>query len=243
MDGEANSNKSSIPPMVAWFAARTGSRLIQRDIRQRPYMLAGPMFFTFSYWLFQTGGLLGFGLRGHIEIISKLIFEAGADTGEVLRYLEGESAALISKSKNEPVSLLELYLVPLLASVGIDFYDKEFIDGKNSGWAAEKQYDMDTLDKNAYLAFRQGVSIGYCHPAVFQSCWQGTYAPKSKEEWDEAFKKDIVDSPTQEILRFEDEVSRVLAEVAEWAEKNKDAGISKSEIEEIRRMAGEDKSP
>ena len=239
MNDEANSNKSTIPPMVAHFAQQTGHDLIQRDIKQRPYMLAGPMFFVFSYWLFQTGGLLGFGLRGRIGIISRLAFEPGAAAKEIEQYLSDESAELLSKAKSPPSSLLELYLVPLLASVGIDFYDKEFIEGEKSGWAGEKQYDMDTLDKNAYLAFRQGVAMGYCHPDVFRRCWQGTYAAEPKEKWAEAFKKGLVDSPTQEILLFPDEVSRVLFEVAGCAEKNKEAGMSKGEIEEIRGVSKE----
>jgi hypothetical protein len=58
MTAEANSNKSTIPPLAAHFAQQTGHDLIQRDVRGRPYMPAGPMFFVFSYWLFQTGGLL-----------------------------------------------------------------------------------------------------------------------------------------------------------------------------------------
>jgi hypothetical protein len=238
---EETPNKKIIPPLAYHFAQQTGRGLIQRDIRQRPYMLAGPMFFSFSYWLFQTGGLLGVGLNRHIGLISKLLFE-GTAAKDLERYLGEESALLLSKSKGEPATLLELYLVPPLSSVGIDFHDKEFIDGTKSGWAGEKQYDMDTLDKNAYLALRQGVSIGYWHPDLFESCWKGTYAPKPKEEWDQAFKSGVVSSPTQEILHFPDEVSRLLTEVAEWAGRDKESGIPQSEIEEIERAAKEFKT-
>ena len=196
-----NSNEIKIPALVYHFAAQTGRSLIQRDIKQRPYMPAGPMFFSFSYWLFQTGALMGYGMRDDIKKISRLAFE-GASRQEVEYYLKNESEELLLKSKTPPQNLLDLYLVPLLASVGIDFHDKEFIGGEKSGWVNEKQYDMDTLDKNAYLAFRQGLAMGVCHPEVFERCWQGTYAPKSKEEWDEAFKKGMVSSATQEILSF-----------------------------------------
>ena len=180
MTAEANSDKPMIPPLAAYFAGQTGHDLIQRDIKRRPFMLAGPMFFVFSYWLFQTGGLLGFGLKGRIGVISKLMFEPGADPQEVAQYLSGESAALLAKPKTPPSSLLELYLAPLLASVGIDFYDREFIDGEKSSWAAEKQYDMDTLDKNAWLALRQGVAMGYTHPDVFRKCWEKTICPRTR---------------------------------------------------------------
>ena len=230
-------NKKTIPPLAYHFAQQTGRSLIQRDIKQRPYMLAGPMFFTFSYWLFQTGGLAGFGLKDHAELISKLFFEPGANPKEVELYLKLESAELLSKAKKEPATLLELYLVPMLSSVGIDFHDKEFIDGSKSSWVSEKQYDMDTLDKNAYLALKQGLAMGYCHSDVFEKCWRDTYAPKPKEEWDNAFKDGIVSSPTQEILLFPDEVSRVLREAAEWAGKDKESGVSQGEIEEIERIA------
>ena len=202
-------------------------------------MLAGPMFFIFSYWLFQTGGLLGYGLQKKIGLLTKLLFETGADPAEVERYLGEESAGLLAKSKSPPTSLLELYLVPLLASVGIDFHDQDFIDGNKSSWAAEKQYDMETLDKNAYLALRQGAALGYLHPDIFRKGWEETYAAESKEEWAEAFKKGLVDSPTQEIVLFPDEIFRVLTETAEWAGKNRESGLSKSEIEEISRIAGE----
>src|SRR5271157_6049325 len=117
MTAEANSNKATIPPLAAHFAQQTGHDLIQRDMRGRPYMPAGPMFFVFSYWLFQTGGLLGFGLKGHIGIISRLVFEPGADAKDVEQYLSDESAELLSKTKSPLNSLLELYLAPLLASV------------------------------------------------------------------------------------------------------------------------------
>lgn len=228
--------KRKIPPLAEHLAQEAGHDLIQRDIRQRPYMLAGPMFFIFSYWLFQTGGLLGYGLQKKIVLLTKLLFEAGADPKEVERYLGAESAGLLAKPKTPPTSLLELYLVPLLASVGIDFHDKDFIDGEKSSWAAEKQYDMETLDKNAYLALRQGAAVGYLHPGIFRKCWEETYAAEPKEEWAEAFKKGLVDSPTQEIVLFPDEVSRVLSETAEWVGKNKKSGLSKSEIEEINRI-------
>ena len=231
--------KRIIPPLAEHLAQEAGHDLIKRDIRQRPYMPAGPMFFVFSYWLFQTGGLLGYGLQKKIELLTKLLFEAGADPKDVGQYLIDESAGLLAKPKSPPTSLLELYLVPLLASVGIDFHDKDFIDGSKSGWAAEKQYDMETLDKNAYLALRQGAAIGFLHPDIFRKCWEETYAAESKEEWAEAFKKGLVDSPTQEIVLFPDEVSRVLRETAEWAAKDKESGLSKSEVEEINRIAGE----
>jgi hypothetical protein len=236
---ENTPKKSIIPPLAEHFAQQSGHDLIQRDLHQRPYMLAGPMFFVFSYWLFQTGGLLGYGLKGRIEIISKLLFDLGADPKDVEQYLGDESAALLAKPKSPPASLLELYLVPLLASVGIDFHDKEFIEGKKSSWSSEKQYDMDTLDKNAYLALRQGVAMGFLHPDVFRQCWEKTYAAESKEEWAEAFKKGLVDSPTQEIVLFPEEVSRVLGEVAKWSQTQKDAPVSKDEIEEIERRAKE----
>jgi len=228
-----------IPPLAEHLAQEAGHDLIKRDIRQRPYMLAGPMFFIFSYWLFQTGGLLGYGLQKKIGLLTKLLFETGADPAEVERYLGEESAGLLVKPKAPPSSLLELYLVPLLASVGIDFHDKDFIDGDKSSWAAEKQYDMETLDKNAYLALRQGAAVGFRHPGTFRKCWEETYAAESKEEWAEAFKKGLVDSPTQEIVLFPDEVSRVLREAAEWAGKDKESGLSKSETEEVGRTAGE----
>ena len=229
--------KRTIPPLAEHLAQEAGHDLIKRDIRQRPYMLAGPMFFVFSYWLFQTGGLLGYGLQNKIELPTKLLFEVGADPKEVERYLSDESAGLLAKHKTPPASLLELYLVPLLASVGIDFHDTDFIDGDKSSWAAEKQYDMETLDKNAYLALRQGAAVGFLHPDIFRECWEETYAAESKEEWAEAFKKGLVDSPVQEIVLFPDEVSRVLRETAEWAGKSKESGFSKSEVEEINRIA------
>ena len=232
-----NTNEIKIPGLVYHIAAQTGRSLIQRDIKQRPFMPAGPMFFTFSYWIFQTGALLGYGLRGHIGIIAKLVFEPGADTAEVGLYLKEEGRALLSKS-GEPESLVDLYLVPLLASVGIDYNDKEFIVGSKSGWVNEKQYDMDILDKNAYLALRQGLAVGYACADVFEKCWQGTYAPKSREEWDEAYKNGMVDSPTQEILEFKSEVWRALGEAAEWAEKNKESGLTAGELEEMRGWAG-----
>ncbi len=104
-----------IPPLAEHLAQEAGHDLIKRDIRQRPYMLAGPMFFIFSYWLFQTGGLLGYGLQKKIGLLTKLLFETGADHAEVERYLGEESAGLLVKPKAPPSSLLELYLVPLQA--------------------------------------------------------------------------------------------------------------------------------
>jgi hypothetical protein len=53
----------------------------------------------------------------------------------------------------------------------------------------------------------------------------------------QAFKSGVVSSPTQEILQFPDEVSRVLLEAAEWAGKDEESGLSKSDIEEIGRIA------
>jgi hypothetical protein len=242
MTSVPDSSKNTIPPLAAHFAQQTGHDLIQRDIKGRPYMLAGPMFFIFSYWLFQTGGLIGFGLRQHIGIISKLVFGPDADAKETERYLSDESAALLSRAGKEPVSLLELYLAPLLASVGIDFYDREYIEGKKSSWAAEKQYDMDTLDKNAYLALRQGMAMGSCHAILFEKCWKATYAAEPEKKWLEAYANGVVDSPKQEILLFPDEASSVLGEVAEWAKKSRESGIIKSEIETISRIAKEYKS-
>ena len=49
----------------------------------------------------------------------------------------------------------------------------------------------------------------------------------------------MVDSPTQEILLFPDEVARVLGETADWADKNKESLLSKSEIKDIRQAAEE----
>jgi hypothetical protein len=241
MNAEPEQPRSTIPPLAAHLAQQTGCSLIQREMNGRPYMPAGPMFFIFSYWLFQTGGLLGYGLKEHPAVISRLLF-GEADPTEVAEYLHDESDDLLTRLKGSPKNLVDLYLAPLLASVGIDYHDKAFIEGDKAGWASEKQYDMDTLDKNAWLALRQGVATGYKQPEVFKWCWEATYAAEPVEQWKAAFKKGLVDAPEQEILLFGDEVARVLRETADWAEKHKETGVLQSDIDDMRRIAGDYKS-
>jgi hypothetical protein len=250
-------SENAAPTIVAYFAAMPLSQLMQQDSDGKRYLLMGSMYFSLFYWLFLSGGLIGFGLRNNPELLFKFLFHPKTEEDFVWinKYFKDTGNALISeyaggfltytKSEAGPTNINDLFVVPSLLRVGIDLRDGEFFIGEKRDWIKEKEYDFEVVDKYSYLSFRQGVSLGYCYPDIFQRCWLGSNIGPSKDKWEEAFKLGIVDSPTQETLYFPEQVSRALLDVVDWCnvKTNPDyANITQDDACEIKRIAQEYKN-
>ncbi len=196
------------------------------------------MFTQICPTLFQTGGLLGFGLIGHPGLLGCLLVERRENAAPyVLTSWPKTASDHLARVEGTPANLHELYVEPTLASMGVDLSSPEFVTGKRARWMKEK-IQPETFQEIATLEFVMGAAIGYHHPELFRRCWEGTTRKRPESEWEEAYRYGIVSTPAQsEPASFSEQVGRVLQEAADWALGAGWPELTDEDLEQMKALA------
>lgn len=116
--------RSELPSVVDRFAAfavaqvREGGKLFGRT-----FVRQGPLFSAAGWWLFQTSGAFGYGLRQQPAIMGKLLGVPGENAANYVQTTLSELASeQLRYAADKERTFLHLYLVPTLADYGVDFY-------------------------------------------------------------------------------------------------------------------------
>ena len=226
--------------IISHFAIPLWRQFAEKGIFGKPYIRMGPMFASVGWVLFQTGGLLGYGLNEYPNLLGKFLLRSAIEQ-DTTTIIEQELKSLaderLSNMKGKSKNLYELYLAPELAIAGIDVNNREFVLGGNARWIKERIRDAEAIENISYLIFQKGASVGFCYPGDFRECWDESYKKRPRSEWEDAYKRGIVSSPIQTELPFTKEVSRVLRETADWAYGNPASNLTTYEIQELADLA------
>jgi len=87
------------------------------------------------------------------------------------------------------------------------------------------------------LACQKGVAISYHYPEDFRGYWLNTFEQKPQEEWDEAYRLGVVNTPQQDILILEDEVRSTLAGAIDWVREIVPSQFTPSELSTLETLA------
>jgi hypothetical protein len=228
--------RSDLLTVVDRFAAVALSKVREGGLLfGKTYVRKGPLFSVAGSWLFQTGGSFGYGLKGHHEILAKLLAVPSEDAANyVQKVLRDVAVEQLTQASGKDKNFFQLFLVPALAAEGIDFY------GLGSGvrkWVAEKVYDMEFIFVFMQVAFLGGAAVGFHFPDEFRTYWDETFRQHPEVEWAEMYKRGIVSRPEQRVLRLEDEVSVTLRAAADWVRERAPDQIAPRELAILNELA------
>lgn len=229
MDISDQSGSSSVAEM---FAAVAVPKVTEGGgLFGKKYIRLGPLFSTVGGWMFQAGGILGYGLRDHPVILGKLLGVPADRANEYVQNTLQEIATnQLAQASGKDKTLADLFLFPTLAQSGY-----ELVPGAK--WINIKVHDMERIWRVALVAFHKGVAISFHFPEDFRIYWTNTFKPQPQKEWDEAYRLGIVTTPQQDILILEDEASSALAGVADWVRASAPTQLTSDELSILEKLA------
>ena len=235
-ESQDSAKQSDLPSVVDRFAAIAVSKVRQGGrLFGKTYVRQGPLHSVAGWWLFQTGGAFGYGLREHPAIIGKLLGVPGEDASTYVQtVLHDLASEQLTRASDKEKTFLQLYLVPTVAELGIDIYD---LQSHSKDWISKKVYDLDLLFESMQIAFQKGAAIAFHFPDEFQAYWNETYGKRPAQEWTDAYKQGIVSQEEQQELELEAETIIALDAVVDWVKQTAPSQISVNELSVVRELA------
>jgi hypothetical protein len=187
--------QSAASTLAIHFGVPLLQQFAEKGFFGKPFVRVGPMFTSVCPILFQTGALLGYGLRGYPGILGCLFVARRANAASyVLESWKKEASDFLARIQGTPSNLHELYVVPTLITIGVDLNDPKFMTGSRSKWIKEK-IKLEGVNEITLFELMKGVAVGYHHSELFRSCWEGTYRQRPEGEWEEAYRFGVVSTP------------------------------------------------
>jgi len=226
------SEQSDLPSVTDRFGAFAISMIREEGrLFGKPYTRLGSLFISAGYWLFQSGGALGYGLRGHPVILGKLLGSppksAGNYVQEVLLNLASEQ---LTQASGKDKNFFQLYLIPTLAEYGYE------LSLEDKSWLTKKQDFNEAISQFMQIIFQKGVSVGFNFPEELSTYWNETHSQRTKEEWAEMYKRGMVSSPQQDTLKLQDEVSVALTSAADWVRERAPTQLTAKELSTLDKL-------
>ena len=218
--------------IAAMFAAVVLPKVIEGGgLFEKKYIRLGPLYLSVMGWMFQCGGILGYGLRGHSVILAKLI---GIPADRANDYVQNELGKLaadqLAKVSGKNKTLTDLFLHPVLAEEGYELTP-------GAKWINTRIYNEEDIFLYAQIALQQGMAVSFHFPKDFRIYWVNSFKPKPQKEWDEAYRRGIVATPQQKTLILEDEVQNTLADAIDWVRESAPAQLTSNELSILEKLA------
>ena len=218
---------------VTLVAAPAWRQVTEKTLFGKLYVRVGRLFMAVGYWVYQQGGALGYGLRGHPTLLGKVL---GADPEKAAEYVAGLGDVVRehppeAEAKGGEKTFFHLYVVPQLRGLGIDIL----------AWPPSKDLDKkvgpETVELVTRVSFSQGAAFGYHLPELFRECWEITYRMRPDSEWQEARRFGLALSETQQDRPLEGAVAELAAAAVEWAAEEAPGLLDDSELGVLNSLA------
>ena len=169
----------------------------EKSLFGSPYVRVGRLFTIVGNWVYQQGGVLGYVLRDHPDLLVKLMAPPEPSSfipQQAIEELYGTRKLMakeIENIANENMTFTSLYTKRELRDMGIELTKLPPDKGLN------KKVDFNFANKVMRIAFVKGVAFGFHFPEKFSACWNESYSMVPEKEWTEAHNLGIVSSETQ----------------------------------------------
>lgn len=202
----------------------------EKSIFGKPYVRIGRLFTIVGYWVYQQGGLLGYVLQEHPQLLVKLITpqDPSIVPEQAMKELYGTKEVMAKElegTENEERTFSNLYTVRELRKAGIELIkvppDK----------ALYKKVDFESASQVMRLAFIKGVAFGFHFPEQFAACWDASYKPVADNKWAEARNLGIVSTESQRTLTLSQAACDLCEGVIEWSKAKSLEVLNTSDIQ------------
>jgi hypothetical protein len=207
----------------------------------KPYVKIGRLFAIVGVWVYQQGGLLGYVLREHPQLLVKLVIpqDPSIVPEQAMKELYGTKEVVekeLKSAENEEKTFFNLYTVRELQQAGIELIKYPLDKG------LDKKVDFESASQIMRLAFIKGVAFGFHYPEQFVSCWDASYKVVPDQEWAEAWKRGIVPEK-QRAIPFGQAVCDLCDGAITWNRDEPSKILNNSDIEILQNILSRYKQP
>lgn len=215
---------------LTFMAAPAIRQATEKSIFGKPYVRIGRLFTIVGTWVYQQGGLLGYVLRDHPQLLVKLIAPpepsfVPEQAMEELYDMRKVVAKELENVGNENKTFFSLYTLRELRQCGIDLIkvppDK----------ALDKKVDFEFAGNVMRIAFIKGVAFGFHFPEQFSACWDASYRTVADNEWSDWRKYGLNLPETQRTFTLSQATHDLCEGAIEWSTSQSPEVLSTSDIQ------------
>jgi len=165
--------ESRMPGMLNYIiAAPSIQQVREKPLFGKPFVRLGKLFVVIGSFVFQQGGVLGYGLQNHPELLKKLIGSPRSVAQE-----HDLAASKLEEVSEQERTFHNLFVSRELNGLGINI----------ATWPPDKRLEDKCNDEMVIdvitVAWITGSAIGYNYPETFKEYWDHSYRLLPKDEW------------------------------------------------------------
>jgi len=201
-----------------------------------PFVRLGKLFTVVGSWLFQQGGVLGYTLRQHPLLLSKLIARDPSSFAvqpyDAVSPMKEVADGVIAKAAGKQSGFMEFFVAPELATIDVDLFTFPPHKRLNDKIKAE--------DASNFMAFfwAKGASVGYHYPDLFRRLWERHYALRPEQEWSEMRARGLALRERQEERPLDSAIQELAETAVGWAEAEAPGLLDAAEVAVLEQLAG-----
>lgn len=144
--------------LLSVIAAPAVRQVGEKGLFGKPFVRLGRLFIAIGCWVYQQGGVLGYGLKGRPALLGKFLPRVAP---EYLASLREVVTAHLAESEGQEKTFFHLYVVRELRGLGIDI----------TAWPPSEVLDKKVSPEMAsdvmVISFIEGAALGYHFPDLF----------------------------------------------------------------------------
>jgi hypothetical protein len=180
MKAQQSSANSQVPSTVSgFFMSMKLQEHLKTDVDDKSYVEYGPFFCVVLSFIYESGALLGFGLRNNVELLTKLLKLNNPSSSDTIAAFKKIGNDYLSGLEGEPCTLADIWVTPTLKKAGL-YLDKNIKDFRKKIKEMTRKshqpiYDLQYIADYSQIAFFSGASIGCFYSNLFKRCWNEYY--------------------------------------------------------------------
>lgn len=213
------------------IAAPAIRQVAEKPIFGKPYVRLGRLFIVIGLWVYQQGGVLGYGLKEEPKLLGKLLGANAEHDAEYVASLREPAAAIISQAQTEEKTFFQLHTVRELRAYGVDL----------TAWppskALESKVSAEVASNIMRKAFESGAALGYHFSETFRQYWQYSYRIRPDNEWGDMRAYGVVLSEVQQARPLGVAIAELATIALNRATKEAKGLLNSNEINILNQLA------
>lgn len=221
-----------MPSFMSIVAAPAWKQVTKQPLFGKPYIRVGKLFAVVGAWVYQQGGALGYGLRGHPMLLGKLL---GVDPEKAAEYVAGLEDAVKPRLVESEIQAREMTFFHLYV-----VYELRRLDMDILAWPPDKKLnekaDAQYVDAVTAISFNEGAAVGCHFSEAFRQYWENTYRRRPDSEWQEMRRLGLTLSEIQQPRSLEMAVAELARGAVEWATAEAPGLLDDSELDVLNSL-------
>ena len=216
---------------VNLIAASAYIQVSERRLFGKPFVKLGKLFSVVGSWVYQQGGVLGYGLQEHPVTLGKLLGATSGHEAEFVQSLGWTALSHLQEVENYQHTFHHLYLVREMRGLGIDLI------ASPTDKVLETKCKSDFASQVIRRSFHDGAALGYHFPGAFKVYWDHSYRIVPTSEWQEARSQVPGDQKTQQEQPLNVSVALMAETALDWTGVEAPNMLSDNELSVLKELS------